>query len=76
MRRLWLEADANQQRGEFVLLVEAAPLVEDAAVNEEAERILRLLLEDLPLKQAVKLAAEITAVKKNMLYEFALKIKE
>lgn len=72
----WLEADANQQRGEFVLLVEAAPLVEDAAVNEEAERILRLLLEDLPLKQAVKLAAEITAVKKNMLYEFALKIKE
>jgi 16S rRNA (cytidine1402-2'-O)-methyltransferase len=72
----WLEADANQQRGEFVLLVEAAPLVEEAAVNEEAERILRLLLEDLPLKQAVKLAAEITAVKKNMLYEFALKIKE
>jgi 16S rRNA (cytidine1402-2'-O)-methyltransferase len=58
------------------LLVEAAPPVEVVAVNEEAERVLRLLLEDLPLKQAVKLAAEITAVKKNLLYEFALKIKE
>ncbi len=58
------------------MLVEAAPPVEVVAVNEEAERVLRLLLEDLPLKQAVKLAAEITAVKKNLLYEFALKIKE
>jgi 16S rRNA (cytidine1402-2'-O)-methyltransferase len=72
----WLESDTNQQRGEFVLLVEAPPLVETAAVDEEAERILRLLLVDLPLKQAVKLTAEITAVKKNLLYEFALKLKE
>jgi 16S rRNA (cytidine1402-2'-O)-methyltransferase len=74
--KAWLEADANQQRGEIVLLVEALPVVEAAAVNEPSERILRLLLEDLPLKQAVKLAAEITGVKKNLLYEFALKIKE
>jgi 16S rRNA (cytidine1402-2'-O)-methyltransferase len=59
-----------------VLLVEAAPLVDAAPIDEEAERILRLLLTDLPLKQAVKLAAEITSVKKNLLYEFALKIKE
>jgi 16S rRNA (cytidine1402-2'-O)-methyltransferase len=74
--KAWLEADSNQQRGEFVLLVEAAPLVDAAPIDEEAERILRLLLTDLPLKQAVKLAAEITSVKKNLLYEFALKIKE
>jgi 16S rRNA (cytidine1402-2'-O)-methyltransferase len=74
--KTWLASDANQQRGEFVLLIEAAPVVEEAAVNEEAERILRLLLAELPLKQAVKLATEITAVKKNLLYEFALKIKE
>lgn len=72
----WLASDLNQQRGEFVLLIEAAPLVQELAVNEEAERILRLLLVDLPLKQAVKLAADITAVKKNLLYQFALKIKE
>ena len=74
--KIWLESDPNQQRGEFVLLVEAAPAVEEAAISEDAERILRLLLADLPLKQAVKLAAEITGVKKNDLYEFALKLKE
>jgi len=71
----WLEADSNQQRGEFVLLVEAAPLKETLAVNEDDERVLRLLLAELPLKQAVKLAAEITGTKKNALYEFALEIK-
>lgn len=72
---IWLNSDSNQQRGEFVLLVEAAPIVEAAAISEEAERILRLLLADLPLKQAVKLAVEITGIKKNELYEFALKLK-
>jgi 16S rRNA (cytidine1402-2'-O)-methyltransferase len=74
--KMWLEADQNQQRGEFVLLVEAAAAVEVAAISEDEERVLRLLLEDLPLKQAVKLATEITGVKKNILYEFALKIKD
>ena len=74
--KMWLESDPNQQRGEFVLLVEAAALVEQADISEEAERILRLLLADLPLKQAVKLATEITGVKKNILYEFALKLKD
>jgi len=72
----WLESDPNQQRGEFVLLVEAAAVVEEADISEDAERILRLLLADLPLKQAVKLATEITGVKKNILYEFALKLKD
>ena len=65
-----------QQRGEFVLLVEAAVVVEEADISEDAERVLRLLLADLPLKQAVKLATEITGVKKNILYEFALKLKD
>lgn len=72
----WLESDPNQQRGEFVLLVEAAAVVEEADISEDAERTLRLLLADLPLKQAVKLATEITGVKKNILYEFALKLKD
>ena len=72
----WLQADANQQRGEFVLLVEAASVKEIEEIPEEALRILKLLLMDLPLKQAVKLAVEITNEKKNLLYEFALKLKE
>ena len=74
--KIWLESDSNQQRGEFVLLVEAAALVEQADISEDAERILKLLLADLPLKQAVKLATDITGVKKNILYEFALKLKD
>ncbi len=73
--RQWLENDVNQQRGEFVLMVEAAPVTAVAAISEEAERILRLLLSDLPLKQAVKLAVDITQLKKNDLYEFALQLK-
>jgi len=71
----WLQADTNQQRGEFVLLVETEPPKETQAVNEESARILKCLLTDLPLKQAVKLATEITNLKKNDLYELALKFK-
>jgi 16S rRNA (cytidine1402-2'-O)-methyltransferase len=71
----WLESDPNQQRGEFVLLVEALPAVEEAEINEKTEHVLKLLMAELPLKQAVKLTAEITGVKKNMLYEHGLKIK-
>lgn len=71
----WLQADANQQRGEFVLLIEAAPAVEAEEVSAEAQRILKCLLAELPLKQAVALATEITNLKKNDLYEFALKLK-
>lgn len=73
--KIWLESDPNQQRGEFVLLVESAPEKVEEAVSEEAVRVLTLLLADLPLKQAVKLAVEITGLKKNDLYEYALKLK-
>jgi 16S rRNA (cytidine1402-2'-O)-methyltransferase len=72
----WLESDSNQQRGEFVLLVEAAPVKEAALVSEDAVRVLRLLLAELPLKQAVKLAVDITHAKKNDLYELALAFKQ
>jgi len=72
----WLEADTNQQRGEFVLLVEAAAIKEAEALPEETVRILKLLLAELPLKQAVKLATEITHEKKNVLYDFALQLKQ
>ena len=72
----WLQADANQQRGEFVLLIEAAPMVEAQEISEEAQRVLKCLLAELPLKQAVALATEITNLKKNDLYELALSLKK
>jgi 16S rRNA (cytidine1402-2'-O)-methyltransferase len=71
----WLLADANQQRGEFVLLVEALPVKAVEEISAETLRVLKLLLADLPLKQAVKLATEITNEKKNVLYELALSLK-
>ena len=71
----WLQADANQQRGEFVLLVEAAALKDVAEIPEDTVRVLKLLLVDLPLKQAVQLTTEITGEKKNVLYELALSLK-
>jgi len=73
--KAWLEADANQQRGEFVLLVEAAAIKEAEEFSDETVLVLKLLMADLPLKQAVKLTAEITQEKKNDLYEFALTLK-
>jgi 16S rRNA (cytidine1402-2'-O)-methyltransferase len=71
----WLAADANRQKGEFVILVEGAT---DAASDSDAEadRILAILLAECPLKQAAALAAEITGQKKNALYERALRMKE
>lgn len=66
----WLQADANRQRGEFVLLVAGAPPAGD---DGEGERVLKLLLGDgLPVKQAARLAHEITGAGKNRLYDLAL----
>ncbi len=70
----WLEADANQQKGEFVLIVDAPESV--AGDEAEAERVLALLLDEgLPVKQAAKLAHAITGAAKNALYERALALK-
>jgi 16S rRNA (cytidine1402-2'-O)-methyltransferase len=68
--RDWIMADSNQQRGECVLLLRGAE-AGDEAVAEQV-RVLKLLLEELPVKQAAALAAKITGSKKNALYELAL----
>lgn len=73
----WVEADSNQQRGECVLLVEGwrAPEGEES-LSAEVLRILQLLLAELPLKRAAALAAEITGVRKNLLYQEALRLQK
>jgi 16S rRNA (cytidine1402-2'-O)-methyltransferase len=69
----WVGADSNQQRGECVVLVAGWQAPEgDDALSVEALRVLDLLLQDLPLKRAAALAAEITGVRKNLLYQAAL----
>ena len=71
----WLNADANNQRGEFVLLVSGA-VEKQEGLDVEAERVLALLLKELPLKQAVQLAVQISGVGRNELYQCALEIKK
>ena len=70
----WQAADANGERGEFVLVLHAPPSAapSDDAVPPEALRTLRVLMRDLPLKQAVALAAELTGTPRNALYAQAL----
>jgi 16S rRNA (cytidine1402-2'-O)-methyltransferase len=70
----WLNSDANNQRGEFVLLVQGAQ-AKPEGLSSEIEKTLMLLLEELPLKQAVQLAVKITGGNKNELYQRALELK-
>jgi 16S rRNA (cytidine1402-2'-O)-methyltransferase len=74
----WLAADPNHGRGEFVLVVHAleraAPT--DDALPAEVLKVLQVLLAELPVKQAVGLAATITGAPRNALYEAALKLRD
>lgn len=72
----WLGADANRRRGEFVLVLHALPPAAEEALPAAARRTLALLLADLPLKQAVALAAQITGAPRNALYDAALALRE
>jgi len=68
----WLAADANRTRGEFVIVLHGAAVAAEAG---EDLRVLKMLLAELPLKTAVKLAADITGNPKNGLYDAALTLK-
>ena len=71
----WLAADTHRARGEFALVLHP----QDAQAADEgaqAERVLALLLAELPVKSAVRLAAEITGAPRNALYERALRLKD
>jgi 16S rRNA (cytidine1402-2'-O)-methyltransferase len=73
----WLAADPHRARGEFVLVVHA--LAPEAADDEdlpgEVMKVLRALLAELPVKQAVSLAATITGAPRNALYDAALAMR-
>ena len=67
-----VESDANQQKGEMVILLQGASAEETPGLDIESQRVLKILLRELSVKKAASLAAEITGAKKNRLYEFAL----
>ena len=68
----WVESDSNQQRGEIVLLVHGAPKPENEAMTPEQMHIMKVLLDELPVKQAAAIGAKLTGLKKNFLYDWAL----
>ena len=72
----WLAADPNRARGEFVLVVHALPPSTDQGDEGRHDATLRALLAELPLKQAVGLAATLTGAARNALYARALWLKE
>lgn len=65
-------AHPDKQRGEIVILVHGTERKAGESVLVEPDRVLEILLSELPLKQATALAAKITGERKNMLYEKAL----
>jgi 16S rRNA (cytidine1402-2'-O)-methyltransferase len=69
----WLAQDKHRCIGEFALAIHPQAAAQTAA--GEGERILKLLLPELPTKTAVKLASEITGEPRNALYDIALRIK-
>lgn len=73
--RDWVEAEPEQRKGEFVLVVQGAPAAERLPDEEEARRVLAALLKALPVKKAAQVGAEITGLAKNRLYELALELK-
>lgn len=69
----WLAANSQRTRGEFALVVHALALVADAPSSHD--HLLTVLMQELPLKTAVKVAAELSGEAKNALYERALALK-
>lgn len=71
----WLEADANHQRGEFVLMI-AGEKPSQTEVSADALKLLKLLIKALPLKKAAAITAEQYGLKKNHLYQLGLELQE
>ena len=67
-----LQQQADQRKGEFVILIDGSTVVSQSRVEVDVEQMLVTLLAELPLKQAVSLASSITGIKKNKLYNQAL----
>ncbi len=76
----WLAADTHRSRGEFVLVLHApvpvSAAADDAGLPAEALRTLQVLMGELPLKQAVGLAATLTGAPRNALYQQALALRD
>lgn len=71
----WLKADDNRRKGEFVLIVEGYDKVNEQEVDPDAIKLLNRLQQEIPLKKAAGIVAEIYGLKKNQLYQLGLEQK-
>lgn len=73
-----LERDPHGNRGEFVVMVRgaAAQAGSEEAATMDVDRMLRVLLAELPVKKVAKMASELTGLSKNELYQRALALKD
>ena len=71
--REWLSEDPNRTKGEMVLIVEGKPKSDNNdEISPQAMKALELIAEELPLKKAAAIVAELYGYKKNALYQFGL----
>ena len=71
--REWLLEDPNRTKGEMVLIVEGKPKSDNnEEISPQAVKALELITEELPLKKAAAIVAELYGYKKNALYQFGL----
>ena len=68
----WLQQDQNRTKGEMVLIVEGQSAVDEQLISSQAIKALQLLSQELPLKKAAAIVAELYACKKNVLYQYGL----
>lgn len=68
----FVSSDPNQRKGEIVVMVRGNPKPSQTEITPEAQRVMSILLRDLSVKQASQLGAEITGLKKKVLYQWAL----
>ena len=69
----WIQANQQRTRGEFALVVHAQTVVNDPIAVHD--KMLQLLMQEVPLKTAVRLTAELTGESRNLLYDRALALK-
>jgi len=73
-----LESDPHGSRGEFVVMIRGvmARAGNDEAATMDVDRVLRVLLAELPVKKVARMASELTGLSKNELYQRALELKD
>lgn len=68
----WVNEDSNRTKGEMVLVIEGKSAVTEENIPTDAVKALALLAEELPLKKAASITAEIFGLKKNELYQYGI----